>query len=168
MFKLLPDSSNTLPITTDNIPQTTETLEPEDKFIIPAKYTKLNRDLIAMIHSYIKTGASNKDACLLCGIAPSTFYTWKKNAKDAKSGIYLDFLNSVELARAKHKQYYINIVHHTVVHSPRDALEVLKSKYPEEWGRKANLDQLDIDGDRDATEITIKIHKGELDGSENN
>ena len=104
-----------------------------------------------MIHSYIKTGASKKDACLLCGIAPSTFYRWKKMAKDAKSGIYLDFMNSVELAQAKHKQYYINIVHHTVVHSPRDALEVLKSKYPEEWGRKANFDQMDMDGDKDAT-----------------
>ena len=167
MFKLLPDSSNgSLPQTIDNVPQVIETQEPEDKFIIPAKFTKLNHDLIAMIHSYIKTGASIKNSCLLCGIAPSTFYTWKKKAKDAKSGIYLDFFNSVELAQAKHQQYYINIVHHTVVHSPRDALEVLKSKYPEEWGRKASMDQMDMDGDKDATEITIKIHKGEQNGND--
>ena len=84
---------------------------------------ELNNDLIAMIHSYIKDGASVKDACLLSDILPSTLYTWNKRALAEKSGIYLDFLNSVESARAEHKQYYINIVHHAGVH---DTLEVLK------------------------------------------
>ena len=114
-----------------------------------------------------------KDACLYVGIVESTYYNWMSRAEKAKSGIYKEFLESVQEARNKAKNALVTTmhkcaaggiktveykrkvnpqtgavveeeqIHKTTLPDPRTALAILARRYPDEW---AELTKHDIKG----------------------
>lgn len=73
---------------------------------------------------------SKKDSALMVGIDESTFYRW----------IYSDasFASRVEASILEYKHTLVNNVNTIAVNDDRLALEVLKRRFPKEWGRLPN------------------------------
>ena len=61
---------------------------------------KLNPELTKNICKNIKNGIPFKYACKICGISKSTFYNWHNKGKKANDGLFKEFYDEVEEAKA--------------------------------------------------------------------
>lgn len=62
--------------------------------------TKLTPELIEKVASIVRVGNYLDTAARFCGIDKVSFYDWMKRGHTQKRGIYRDFLNALEEARA--------------------------------------------------------------------
>lgn len=69
----------------------------------PSGLTKETRDEIA---KHITTGATEGDACELAGVARATYFTWKAKGEQQERGEYRDFLDALEAAKVKRRQFW--------------------------------------------------------------
>lgn len=61
---------------------------------------KLNPELTKNICKNIKNGIPFKYACKIGGISKSTFYNWHNKGKKANDGLFKEFYDEVEEAKA--------------------------------------------------------------------
>lgn len=65
--------------------------------------TKLSKELAAALFGYLEEGFSIRSACVQedIDVAPSTVFAWMARGRSVTRGIYFDFVEGVEEARAK-------------------------------------------------------------------
>jgi transposase len=78
-----------------------------------------------MIYDYLRQGMSKKDAAIMSGISEATFYRWLEDES---------FESRVEASILEYKHTLVKNVNISTEKDGRLALEVLKRRYPKEWG----------------------------------
>jgi hypothetical protein len=69
--------------------------------------SKLTPAVQAGICKAITEGLTYEQSAILNGISESTFYAWKANGEKAKSGRYVDFLDSIKVANIKARMVHL-------------------------------------------------------------
>ena len=101
---------------------------------------KLNSELTKNICENIKNGIPFKYACKLCGISKSTFYNWYNKGKKADEGIFKEFYDEVENAKAEAVKYNVDIIRNAAENGYwRAAAWWLERTCPEEFGVKKEV-----------------------------
>jgi hypothetical protein len=117
--------------------------------------TKLTPELLDRLSQALAAGNYVETACAYAGISHSVFYHWLMEAKkpDAKK-IYLEFLDTIERARAAAEIRNLSIVQNAASGDPekdkdpdwRAATWFLERAYPKKWGRHERLELSGTDG----------------------
>ena len=94
---------------------------------------KLTRETIDELSKYVSGGLTNKDACAIVGIHPSSLYKW---LQEPRSGLEVDLFDALENARAQRKAVMIQ----TITSAARSgtwqaAAWWLERVYPEEFAK---------------------------------
>ena len=100
--------------------------------------TKLNKRLVKTIASKVEKGSTYRAAALSSGVSESAFYDWISRGKKDKTGIYQEFLESLNAASASVEN---RIAQRLVDISTGEgasldgkiALEYLRRRRPGEW-----------------------------------
>lgn len=69
----------------------------------PGRPTRLTPELSARICTRVRAGAFLKNAALLEGVSERTLHKWRQKGRNARSGLYRNFLDDVEEAREEHR-----------------------------------------------------------------
>lgn len=103
------------------------------------RHTKYSPTTVAAICGWIERGMSQKDAGTLAGISETTFHTWRQK--------YPDFATAIEESQAKFKAWHVmNIVRHAD-DNPAHSKWLLERKFPEEYGRTVQDQNLTVSGE---------------------
>lgn len=106
---------------------------------------KLDDALMSRISGQIMKGNHIKTACLSIGLGYSTYFEWKaqgeQDRKDGKKNKFVDFVNMIDHADAVAQQRLLKIVIDTG--GWKGALEVLKRRWPKEFGDRTALSNAD-------------------------
>ena len=97
---------------------------------------KLTEDIQETIITYIRAGNYIETAAAAAGISKSTLYFWLKKGRQAKSGKYRVFSDSVQKAIAEAEVRDISIIGKAAEKSWQAAAWRQERKNPERWGRK--------------------------------
>lgn len=98
---------------------------------------KLNDEITKEICNKIENGVSRKDAAITSGICEKTFYNWIEKGKEAKTGKYLQFLQSIKKAESELKATYEKIIFDNAPKDWRAGMTWLERKYSDEYGKKS-------------------------------
>lgn len=79
-----------------------------------------------MICRYLKEGLHKKDAAIMAGVSEPTLYRWLEGDESFKS--------QVEASVLEYKRSIINNLTRSTEKDGRLALEVLRRRFPSEWG----------------------------------
>lgn len=105
--------------------------------------TKLNKEMIAEISSYIELGFTIKDTCEAVGIEQSTFFNWKNQGKlDKENGIkseFLEFLESIKKGKHKIKQLMLSKIVQAANENWNAAAWWVERNFPEDYSLKPEL-----------------------------
>lgn len=103
--------------------------------------SKMNDQTIMKVCGWIKRGNTVRASCLIAGIHQDTFYHWKatgeKDRKDGQTTKFSRFLDEVDHAEAVSQNRLINQV--LSMGGYKGALEILKRRFPAEFGDKTAL-----------------------------
>lgn len=78
----------------------------KDKKRPPGRPSLLTPEIRDELAAHIRTGASECDACALVGIPKPTYLSWKRKGEAQERGEYRSFLNQIEAAKTKRRQWY--------------------------------------------------------------
>ena len=105
--------------------------------------TKLNKEIIEEILSYLKLGFSVNDTCEAVGITKQTFFRWKKQGKaDKENGIksdFCDFCDSIKTAKHSVKKFMLSKIVQTAKEKWEAAAWWLERNFPEDYSLKPEL-----------------------------
>ena len=126
--------------------------------------TKLTRDLIDSICTYIENGMTNKDAANLSDITEDTLYRWLREADEKDSQgkplpgrkLQIELKQAIEKSKATFKAYHVR----TIIQASRKTWQasawLLERKFPEEYAsadrafimsaQKAAMERTEDDG----------------------
>ena len=96
----------------------------------------LRRDAVLEL---VRQGCTHKVAALRAGISESTFYAWVSKGKAAKSGLYRDFADDLELAEAVAEG---TLTLQMRAHAARDwraTAWMLERRFPETWKEQREI-----------------------------
>ncbi len=109
--------------------------------------TKLTPELLDKLEKALAAGNYVETACNYVGISHSVFYHWLNEAKKPKAKkIYLDFLDTIERARAVAEIRNVQIVQAAAQGDGnkdpdwRAATWFLERAYPRKWGRHERVE----------------------------
>ena len=123
--------------------------------------TKLTKELIQDISNCIKDGLYIRSACKACGISKSTYYDWMDKAERGEGESYIEFAEAIELAEAEDKKARLKSAKEKagVRNSWEEDWRYLESRYPEEYGKKAQVSHTYNDGERNLTILLEELRK---------
>lgn len=105
--------------------------------------TKLNKEMIAEISSYIELGFTIKDTCEAVGISKETFFEWKKQGKrDKESGIksdFSDFSDSIKKGKHSVKKLMLSKIVQAADENWNAAAWWLERNFPEDYSLRPEL-----------------------------
>lgn len=121
---------------------------------------KISKELIDEFLTYKENGISDKDACDLVGINPSTFYEWVKEAETGENAhnpgepvpyleLKTDLANGLKRARAAFKAFHIQNITKASRKEWTASAWILERMYPKEFGRIDRQVALVGDADKD-------------------
>ena len=101
---------------------------------------KLDKDLITKLSEFVRTGLSNKDAAMACGIAESSFYAWMKKGREDHEAdeISIEWMLYWALERAKadlQNDLLASINVAAMKGDWRAAAWLLERRFPEDFGK---------------------------------
>ena len=96
----------------------------------------LRRDAVLEL---VRQGCTHKVAALRAGISESTFYTWVSKGKAAKSGIYREFANDLELAEAVAEGTLTLQMRAHAAREWRATAWMLERRFPETWKERKEI-----------------------------
>ncbi len=73
--------------------------------------TKLTPERRKTILECVQAGMSNKDAGQVSGISESTLYAWIERGRKAKSGPFLEFLESYNASQSNFEHANFELIH---------------------------------------------------------
>ena len=94
-----------------------------------------NEEIKNKIYEYLKEGMFKKDAAIMAGISEATLYRWIEEDESFESRIQAGIL--------EYKHSLVKNITASSVKDGRLALEVLRRRFPREWGNNANLQDND-------------------------
>ena len=108
--------------------------------------TNMNNDAVKEnIYGFLKEGLHKKDAAIMAGIDESTFYRWIES--DAS------FASRVEASILEYKHTLVKNVNTSAIKDGKLALEVLKRRFPKEWGDNASVIEIREGFDNERKEV---------------
>lgn len=129
----------------------------------------LTQELSARLEKILRLGATVKDACAYCGIAPQLFYEWMKRGEDLQENppesptdneqAYADFAGRMKKARALTRIQAVQTVKRAFRNAWQPAAWYLERTAPEDYGRRVVTNEItlapmpDATGMRDASAI---------------
>ena len=109
--------------------------EPIQKIEFRGRRSKLTRKIIKSISTKVRKGSNFRAAALSSGVGESTFYTWLARGREETSGLYREFLESLEASSAQVEveisESLLDIS--TIKSDGRVALEFLRRRNPTDW-----------------------------------
>lgn len=87
----------------------------------------------------IKNGMSMDSACIVAGVGPRTFYTWKAKGEQGAAR-FQQFRQCLEAALLEAKGKLESVAYQAALADPKIALAILERRYPLEWGRRQPLE----------------------------
>ena len=107
--------------------------EPITKTEFRGRRSKLTRKIIKSIATKVRKGSNFRAAALSSGVGESTFYSWLERGRQESSGLYREFLESLEASKAQVEveisESLLDIS--TIKSDGRVALEFLRRRNPE-------------------------------------
>ena len=97
--------------------------------------TKLTPDVHAAIVNAILAGNYAETAARYAGVTPATFYNWTARGREAKQGIYFEFFDAIEKAKAQAEVRDVAIIERAANDTWQAAAWMLERKFPARWGR---------------------------------
>ena len=108
---------------------------------------EINDAVVHKIVTAIRAGNYMETAATFAGIAKPTLYYWLKKGNKEKSGVYRDFLNSVNKALAEAEMRdVLNIDKAAGTGQWQASAWRLERKFPDRWGRKDRVEHTGKDG----------------------
>lgn len=104
------------------------------------RHTKLNKERLDLICRYLRAGNTRKVAAECAGISEQTFYTWINKGKEAKSGVFFEFLESVKKAESEAHAGAVNTITVARQKSWQAAAWWLERKFPDDWGKREKME----------------------------
>ena len=109
--------------------------EPIKKIEFRGRRSKLTRKIIKSISTKVRKGSNFRAAALSSGVGESTFYSWLARGREETSGLYREFLESLEASSAQVEveisESLLDIS--TIKSDGRVALEFLRRRNPTDW-----------------------------------
>ncbi len=122
---------------------------------------KLNEHVQRKICRLIKAGHFQSVAARAAGVSEATFYRWLAQGSEPNAPRkYREFQEAVSMAIAESERILLNRV--LKEGGPREALEVMKRRFPERWGDRQRLEHTSPEGEGIAVN-----HSGEIGGPAN-
>ena len=97
--------------------------------------TKLTQELQARIVEAIESGNYQEVAVRASGICRATYFEWLKKGREQKNGLYVDFLDAIEKARAIAEMNCVSIIQAAAHDSWQAAAWWLERSAPDRGGR---------------------------------
>jgi hypothetical protein len=97
--------------------------------------TKLTKELQVKIVEAIEAGNYQEVAAQSVGICRTTYFDWMKKGKEQKTGIYVDFSDAIQKARASAEMSCVSIIQAASHDSWQAAAWWLERTSPDRWGR---------------------------------
>ena len=101
-----------------------------------ARPTKLTPDRHTAILQAILAGNYAETAARYAGVTSATFYNWMNRGRDAKSGLYMEFFDAVENAKAQAETRDVALIERAANETWQAAAWMLERKFPDRWGRR--------------------------------
>ena len=101
--------------------------------------TKLTPEVQEKIVSAIRAGNYASVAAEYAGISESTFYSWLRRGREAKSGRFPEFLQAVKRAEKEAEVRAVAIIQKHMDNNWQAAMTYLERKFPQRWGRRDRL-----------------------------
>lgn len=109
--------------------------EPITKTEFRGRRSKLTRKIIKAISTKVRKGSNFRAAALSSGVGESTFYSWLARGREETSGLYREFVESLEASSAQVEveisESLLDIS--TIKSDGRVALEFLRRRNPTDW-----------------------------------
>jgi hypothetical protein len=97
--------------------------------------TVLNAELTDRIAQMLRAGNYVEVACAAVGVNRCTFYDWYARGEEGVPGLYKDFRERVDQARAEGEARNVALVAKAASRTWQAAAWMLERQYPERWGR---------------------------------
>lgn len=108
--------------------------------------TKLNRVVCEQIALLIRAGNTIEIAAAAAGIAESSFFAWMDRGEEAETGMYREFYDAVEQARAEAEALQVQRISLAANNGNWQAAAwLLERRYSERWAKPADRRKLASD-----------------------
>lgn len=103
---------------------------------------KLNDIIKTRLIEALQLGTPIEDACNYAGISKPTFYSWKKQGKEGKSKILIDFFNDIKRAESEGILANLQNIYNAGANGSWQASAwILERKRPAEFGKNIAIKQ---------------------------
>jgi len=133
--------------------------------------TRLSKQLIEQIATYIENGNFAQDACKLADVSEAGYYKWLATGRAILDGelpktkanaLTVDLVEAIKHADAKFKAYHLSNINKASRTTWQASAWMLERRFPEEYGRRTdNAVKVEADG---AVTIYIPDNRREDDG----
>jgi transposase len=111
----------------------------------------------------VRAGNYAETAARAAGIHPGSFYNWMEKGREAKQGIYFEFLNAIEKAKASAEIRDVSLIERAATDTWTAAAWMLERKFPSRWGRR---EKLEVAGDGGGPVKIVIEYEAEQTGGE--
>lgn len=101
-----------------------------------ARPTKLTPERQELIIKALREGNYIEAACGYAGVGTSTFYEWMERGRTASRGVYAEFADAVEKARAEAEMRNVQVIQRASKDTWQASAWWLERSFPDRWGRR--------------------------------
>ena len=101
--------------------------------------TKLRADLQESFLDGLKLGLTHKLAAQRAGLGESTYYSWIAKGREAKSGLYREFLDEVMRVEGEAAGELLTQIGQHSKDDWRAAAWILERRHPDDYGKRTEL-----------------------------
>lgn len=119
--------------------------------------TKLNKEVQDTICQVIANGHYQETAARAVGITPQTLCNWLARGREEEEGIYFEFFEAVEKAKAAGEIRDLAVINNAAQDgSWQAAAWKLERKFPNRWGRMVRAEVSGVDGQPIKVDVDAK------------
>lgn len=100
---------------------------------------KLTNKLIEMFCDCVRSGLSNRDACMACKISEETYYGWVRDVEnkveDENYAMKLKLIDSIKEAEVQFKNIHIQNITNLSKQDWKASAWILERKFPKEYSK---------------------------------
>ena len=130
-----------------------------------SRNTKLTPEVQDLIIGILRAGHYQETAANFAGITATTFYNWLQRGREEGEGIYFEFLEAVEKAKAIGEVADLKVINDAARDgSWQAAAWKLERKFPTKWGRVVRTEITGAEGAPVKVEVDAKTELKRLLG----
>ena len=104
-----------------------------------ARPTKLTPEVQDLIVDGINAGLTFRLTCARVGVNPGTFYRWLETGEIVKTGMYREFYEAVERAKADSALRLVSQITLQALTDWRAAAFILERRFPDDYGKRTEV-----------------------------